>query len=94
MVATQTKTAQVTCINKPDRNSAVEAITHIGGETWKWPVERAITAIENGEWTFYTMVGGKKAIIAVRTSARGRNFLQTHADNQWNNNLLALAECR
>lgn len=94
MVATRTQTAQVTCINKPNRDSSHEAITHIGGTNWKWTVSKAVTAIENNEWSFYTMVGGKKANIGVRKGSTGRKFLQTHADGQWNNNLLALAECQ
>ena len=90
---TKTQTAQVTCINKPNRNSATEAITHIGGNGWRWPMAKAITAIENGEWSFYTLVNGKKALIGVNKTAAGKKFLQTYADNTWNNNLLALPEC-
>ena len=94
MVAAATKTAQVECINKPNRDSSEEAITHIGGPTWKFDVPDAIRKIENREWTFYTLVNGKRAEIGVNTSKSGRKFLQTHADGYWNNNLLALAECR
>jgi hypothetical protein len=94
MVASATKTAQVECVNKPNRHSSEEAITHIGGPGWKITVPDAIRKIENREWEFYTMVGGKRADIDVRTSKSGRKFLQTYADGYWNNNLLALPECR
>jgi hypothetical protein len=89
----RTQTAQVTCITKPNRNSTVDAITHIGGDGWTLPVATAIAAIENKEWEFFTKVNGKKAVIGVRKTAAGKKFLQTHADGQWNNNLLALSEC-
>jgi hypothetical protein len=90
---TRTQTAQVSCVNKPNRYSTEEAITHIGGPGWKITVPDAIRKIENYEWTFYTLVGGKRAEVDVRTSASGRKYLQTKADGYWNNNLLALAEC-
>jgi hypothetical protein len=94
MIAAATKTAQVTCINKPNRTSTEEAITHIGGQDWKISVPDAIRKIENGEWEFFTLVGGRRTKVGVNTSASGRKFLQTYADDYWNNNLLALAECR
>lgn len=92
-VQSRTQTAQVTCINKPNRDSSEEAITDIGGNGWKLTVLDAIRKIENNEWTFYTLVNGKRAGVGVRTSTSGRKYLQTHADGYWNNNLLALAEC-
>jgi hypothetical protein len=94
MVAAATKTAQVTCVVKPNRESSEEAIIEIGGPGLTITVPDAVRNIENGEWTFYTLVGGKRAVVGVRTSASGRKFLQTHADGYWNNNLLALASCR
>jgi hypothetical protein len=94
MVASATKTAQVECVNKPHRNSPAEAITNIGGPNWKITVAEAIANIKANQWSFYTLVGGKRAAIGIRTSASGREFLQTNADGYWNNNLLALPECR
>lgn len=92
-VQSRIQAAQVTCINKPNRDSSEEAITHIGGDDWKLPVPDAIRKIDFNEWTFYTLVNGKRAKVGARTSASGRKYLQTHADGYWNNNLLALAEC-
>jgi hypothetical protein len=94
MVASQTQTVQVTCINKPNRDSTHEAITHIGGSSWRLAVEEAIRAIEARQWAFNTMVNGKRAEVEVRVSASRKKYLQTHADGYWNNNLLALPECR
>lgn len=41
----------------------------------------------------YTSVGGKVALVDVRTSALGHKYIQTHANGIWNNNLLALPHC-
>lgn len=86
--------ALVTCINKPNRNSTHEHITHLGNcPSWKWTRERVIASIEAKENTFHTMVEGRRADIAVRREPGKIPYLQTHADGYWNNNLLALPEC-
>ena len=84
---------QVTCINKLNRNSTHEGITHLGGTTWaKKTRQQVISDIEGGQNSFYTLVGGKRANVAVVQGATGK-YVRTHADGQWNDNLLALAEC-
>jgi Protein of unknown function (DUF3892) len=52
---------QVTCINKADRNSDHEGISHLGGSGWKWTRAQVVAAIETGTHAFYTSVGGKTA---------------------------------
>jgi hypothetical protein len=86
---------QVTCINKQPRNNTHEGITHLGNPAtpWKWTRQQVIDSINNGSNTFYTQVNGKRANIAVVDGQNGQ-YLRTHADGQWNDNLLALAECR
>jgi hypothetical protein len=84
--------AQVTCINKQPRNNPHEGITHLGGATWRWTREQVIESIEAGTNTFYTLVDGKRANVGVNSGPNGK-YVQTHADGQWNNNLLALPEC-
>lgn len=49
---------RVPCINKRDRTSPHERISHIGGTNsdrkhWKFSEARAIKAIESGEYSFY-----------------------------------------
>lgn len=88
------QTVQVTCINKADRTSACEGITHLGGHGWWATRQQVIDSIEARTHAFYTNVGGKISSIGVRTSANGVRYVQTHADAHWNNNLLALPECR
>lgn len=84
--------AQVTCITKPDRNSKHEAITHLGGQGWKWTRQQVIASIEDKTNTFYTRVNGKRADVGVVTGSNGK-YLRTYADGVWNDNLLALPEC-
>jgi len=90
---------RIDCVNKPNRNSPREHITHVGGpnpdgtERWKDPVANIIRFIENKEHRFYTKEGDSSAWVNVRTSAAGNKFLQTYADGVWKDNLLALPEC-
>jgi hypothetical protein len=87
---------QVQCINKQPRNNPHEGITHLGGEGgggWKWTREQVIQSINSKTNTFYTYEGGKRAEVAVVNGPNGP-YLRTHADGQWNDNLLALKECR
>ena len=90
---------RIDCINKPDRNSAHEHITHVGGPKpdgsgrWKDTVANVVRLIEGKTDRFYTSEGGVSAWVLVRTSAAGRKFLQTNADGVWKDNLLALKEC-
>ena len=84
--------AQVTCINKQPRNSSHEGITHLGGYTWRLTRQEVIDRINRRIDTFYTQVGGKRANVAVVDGPHGP-YVQTHADGQWNNNLLSLPEC-
>jgi hypothetical protein len=83
---------QVTCINKLSRTDTHEGITNLGGSGWKWTRSQVIASIENGTNTFYTLVGGKRADVAVINGLGGK-YVRTHADGVWNDNLLALAEC-
>jgi hypothetical protein len=95
------KEFQVTCINKPNRMSAHEHITHIGNMTnepanrWRLARGEAIRRIEAKEEAFYTVdrsTGIKMYIGVVRQTGRDP-FLRTHADGKWNDNLLAQTDC-
>jgi hypothetical protein len=83
---------QVTCITKSKSGSGHEAITHVGGTNWKWPVADVIDSIRKKTNTFYTRVGGNRAEIGVVDGLNGP-YLRTYADGKWNDNLLALGEC-
>lgn len=83
---------QVTCINKNNRDSAYERITHIGGAWGKMTQEDAIAAIDNGTRSFYVSKDGKKVDVIVATR-NGKKYLKTEADDSEPNNLLSLPEC-
>jgi hypothetical protein len=87
----------VTCINKQNRQSEHEHITHIGNtaNNWRLTREEAIRRIEAKIDTFYTLDGatGKRSNVAVVREVGKAPFLRTYADGQWNNNLLAQPEC-
>ncbi len=86
---------QITCVTKPDRNSTEDRITHVGGPGWKWSTEAVVANIENGTDTFYVIdAAGHRSEVGVVNPGNGRRkYLRTHADGDWNNNLLALPEC-
>ena len=87
--------ARVTCINKPNRDSTHEHITHLGGNGWKWTREEVITSIENKSNTFHVIdAAGHRSDVGIVNPGGGRpKHLRTYADGDWNNNLLALPEC-
>jgi hypothetical protein len=90
---------RIDCVNKPNRNSPHDHITHVGGPKpdgsgrWKDTTANVVRFIEQKTHRFYTYESGVKAWVGVNTSAAGNKFLQTYADGVWTNNLLALNEC-
>jgi hypothetical protein len=89
------QSAQISCINKDPRNDVYSRITHVGGfgtKQWKITTDDAIRYIDNGEWEFYTHVGGHRREVIV-ASRNGRKYLKTEADNDTPDNLLSLPEC-
>jgi uncharacterized protein YnzC (UPF0291/DUF896 family) len=84
--------AQITCINKLNRDSKHEGITHLGGKEWKWTRQQVIDSINSKTNTFFTYVNGKRADVGVVKGPNG-DYVRTHADGVWNDNLLALPEC-
>jgi hypothetical protein len=83
--------AQVTCVSKTGSDHS--SITHLGGPSgWRWTKEAVIASIEAGTNTFFTRGSdGKRAEVRV-VNATPR-YVQTVADGQWTNNLLALPDC-
>ncbi len=91
----------VTCINKRDRMSSHEHITHIGNITntpasrWRMTREEAIRRIDAKTAAFYTVDKStdRKMYIGVVREIGKNPYLRTHADGKWNDNLLAQPEC-
>jgi hypothetical protein len=87
---------QISCINKLDRNNPYEPILKVGGIEnglrWTMTETEAITAIDNGRYSFFVYRGGSEVGVIVATRNR-RRYLKTTADNETTNNLLSLPEC-
>ncbi len=83
---------QVTCVNKIPRNNPHEGITHLGGYGWRWTRQQVVDSIHAGANTFFTLVAAKRAEVGIVHGPNG-DYLRTHADGYYNDNLLALAEC-
>jgi hypothetical protein len=80
---------QITRIVRQDSDGRHEQITHLGDSERMWPRWDVICWIEEGETTFYTMIGGKRADVHVR-EAGGFKYVQAVAAGSWNDDLLAL----
>jgi hypothetical protein len=85
---------RITCIRKQHPQSAHEHITHVGSNGSIWTREQVISWIERREHTFYTQdSSGRRADVGVVREGGKAPYLRTHADGQWNNNLLSLPQC-
>ncbi|MFA5774448.1 MAG: DUF3892 domain-containing protein [Ilumatobacteraceae bacterium] len=88
--------AQVTCIIKPHPQSTHEHITHLGNPpNWVWTREDVISSIDAKTNTFFVLdpESKKRSEIGVVREAGKAPYLRTHADGNWNNNLLSLKQC-
>ena len=88
---------QVTCITKPHPQSPHEHITHLGNPAgnWKWTREQVIASIDGRTNTFFVIdpyTGSRSDVGVVRVAGRAP-YLRTHADGDWNDNLLSLTQC-
>jgi hypothetical protein len=82
----------VTCATKPNRFSAHDNITRLGGPSWSGTHTQVIGWINAGN-TLFTLAEGRRAIVAPWPNTRTGPYVRTHADGEWNDNLLALPEC-
>ena len=79
---------RIDCINKPDRDSRHDRITHAGGPSpdgagrWKDTVTNIIGFIERDQHRFYTQENASKTWVGVRTSAAGNKYIQTFANDR------------
>ena len=91
---------KVICINKDGGNHSNphEAISNFGwvdplGRKGIWTLAQMISWLERGNAAYVQDRAGNIAWCGVRLSAYQNKYVQTHADNSWNNNLLSLTEC-
>lgn len=90
---------QITGIRKPNPTDPHEAISH-----YRWfdhsdntagidEREALIAWMEKNEVSAFVSNGSSKAWCGIRKNQYGTKYLQTYADEQWNNNLLSLEQC-
>ena len=84
---------QIKCINKQPRSDPHHGITHVAGDGWKWTRDDVVRSIEARTNSFFTLIGGVRADVGV-VSGPGGKYIRTYADGKWNDNLLALPECK
>lgn len=88
---------QIKCINKPNRDSRVEHITHVGGfgtEPWKLTVEDVMQRIQSGSESYFVRVGNAEAkVVVVQATLLQRKHIKTTPDLTQTDNLLSLPEC-
>lgn len=89
---------QITGIRKPGGRDSHEAISHYrwrkdhNGETGIGARLDVIGYLERNNEKAYVSVGTATAWCGIRTNQYGTKYLQTYADNTWNDNLLSLPE--
>ncbi|HYW07862.1 MAG TPA: DUF3892 domain-containing protein [Longimicrobium sp.] len=86
---------RLTCIRKSNPQSAHEHITHVGAADGAvWTRDQVVGWIDRREHTFHvTDAYNRRAEIGVVRETGKQPYLRTHADGQWNNNLLSLPQC-
>ena len=83
---------QVKCINKTDRTSRHERISHIGGDWGRITETEAIRQIKLDTYAYHVKVGGFDVRVIIATHL-GREYLKTQSDTTLIDNLLSLPEC-
>lgn len=93
---------KVTCVSKPSGNNLDphEAISRIGWINESTGAQGISTRLEIYEFikgkgeVYVTGPNSNRVYVGTReSSATGTKYVQTYADNQWNNNLLAQPNC-
>jgi hypothetical protein len=89
-------TVQIKCINRTERMSPQERITHVGGcesSQWKVTLDDAIGKIERGEQVFFVQAHRRTVGVIVAVSPSGKKYLKAEADGDQPDSLLRLPEC-
>ena len=88
---------EVTCIDKPHRDSTHEHISHIGNmkEGWRLTRMSAIAHIDSKADAFYIVdrSTGKRCYLGVMREQGKAAYLRSYSDGKWNDKLLELEEC-
>jgi len=83
---------EVTCVTREKLQNPHSGVTHLGNTSRRWTRPQVISAIEAGTHSFYARDSADRSEIAVYDGPFGQ-YLRARKDGQWNDVLLALAEC-
>jgi len=83
----------ISCVKIAQRKQEPASIAKIGGwnpdaSRWQLSVNDAIAGIEQGKWSFYTLVDGQRVPVVVGQEADGTKML--NGGGPWPNALLSL----
>jgi hypothetical protein len=87
---------QVTCVRKTTNADPHAGISQLGGPAnggWKKSRQEVIDLINMNFASFYTNVGGRRAVVAV-VKGEIEDTVRAQVNKQWNDDLLALPPCR
>jgi hypothetical protein len=85
----------ITCVKLAKREPRTATIAKIGGwnadaSRWQLSLEDAIAGIEQGKWSFYTLVDGRRVPVVVGKDAQGHKVLKAEGDNEQPSVLMTL----
>lgn len=89
---------EIKCINKENRYSIYERITHIwwanpSWSNWKLTQKEAVDSINSKKYSFFVNIGWDKVNVVVAKSRFWHDYIKTENDWDEPNNLLSLREC-
>ncbi len=87
---------EIKCINRTERMSPHERITHVGGyesSKWKITLNDAIGKMERGEQAFSVQAHRKTVGVIIAVSRSGIKYLKAETDGDQPDTLLRLPEC-
>jgi hypothetical protein len=85
----------ITCVKLAVREPRNTTIAKIGGwnadsSRWQLSLQDAIAGIEQGKWSFYTLVDGRRVHVVVGQDADGHKVLKAEGDGEQPSVLMSL----
>jgi len=85
----------ISCVKIAQRKPKTTSIAKIGGwnpdaSRWQLTVTDAIAGIEQGKWSFYTLLDGQRVPVVIGQEADGTKMLKGAGDGERANALLSL----
>ncbi len=89
---------EINCINKPNRNSTHEQVTHVGHNLHRWRLthKSVISRIDSKSEAFYLLdvQTNQRIYLAVVRQQGQPTYLRAQANGKWMDRLLDCDECK